>query len=276
MRPRSIFRPPGSLRGSSACPRSPRSQPTSPGPGTSSMPKGWCSAASPPRWPRILRGKHKPIYAPHCDTGDHVIIVNADKIVLTAGKAEKKLVYRHSGYPGGLQHPDVRQPARGQADRCGPQVGARHAPEEPARSPDAQEAEGVHGPEPSPRRAEPPAARHRARPQVIGVPLPKPPATVKNAPLVMTTGRRKGAVARVWLRPGNGTITINGRDAHRLLPEPDAPPAARRAAARERDGRRLRRARHDRRRRHHGPGGRAAPRHRPRARRARRGDAADR
>jgi large subunit ribosomal protein L13 len=51
----------------------------------------------------ILRGKHKPIYAPHCDTGDHVIIVNADKIVLTAGKAEKKLVLRHSGYPGGLR-----------------------------------------------------------------------------------------------------------------------------------------------------------------------------
>jgi len=52
---------------------------------------------------RILRGKHKPIFAPHVDTGDHVIIVNADKIVLTAGKAEKKMVYRHSGYPGGLR-----------------------------------------------------------------------------------------------------------------------------------------------------------------------------
>jgi len=52
---------------------------------------------------RVLRGKHKPIFAPHVDTGDHVIIVNADKIVLTAGKAEKKLVYRHSGYPGGLK-----------------------------------------------------------------------------------------------------------------------------------------------------------------------------
>ena len=51
----------------------------------------------------ILRGKHKPIYAPHCDTGDHVIIVNADKIVLTANKAEKKIVYRHSGYPGGIK-----------------------------------------------------------------------------------------------------------------------------------------------------------------------------
>jgi large subunit ribosomal protein L13 len=52
---------------------------------------------------RVLRGKHKPIFAPHVDTGDHVIVVNAAKIVLTAGKAEKKVAYRHSGYPGGLK-----------------------------------------------------------------------------------------------------------------------------------------------------------------------------
>jgi large subunit ribosomal protein L13 len=52
---------------------------------------------------RILRGKHKPIYAPHMDTGDHVIIVNADKVVLTSGKADKKVVHRHSGYPGGIR-----------------------------------------------------------------------------------------------------------------------------------------------------------------------------
>ncbi|HXZ83510.1 MAG TPA: 50S ribosomal protein L13 [Acidimicrobiales bacterium] len=51
---------------------------------------------------RLLRGKHKPIFAPHVDTGDHVIVVNAAKVVLTAGKAEGKLAYRHSGYPGGL------------------------------------------------------------------------------------------------------------------------------------------------------------------------------
>src|ERR1043165_6109519 len=51
---------------------------------------------------RVLRGKHKPIFAPHMDTGDHVIVINAAKIVLTAGKAEKKVAYRHSGYPGGL------------------------------------------------------------------------------------------------------------------------------------------------------------------------------
>jgi large subunit ribosomal protein L13 len=51
----------------------------------------------------ILRGKHKPTYTPHLDVGDHVIIVNADKVVLTSGKAERKNVYRHSGYPGGLK-----------------------------------------------------------------------------------------------------------------------------------------------------------------------------
>jgi large subunit ribosomal protein L13 len=50
----------------------------------------------------VLRGKHKPTFAPHVDTGDHVIVINADKVVLTSGKAESKLAYRHSGYPGGL------------------------------------------------------------------------------------------------------------------------------------------------------------------------------
>ena len=52
---------------------------------------------------RVLRGKHKPIYAPHMDTGDHVIVVNAARVVLTADKADTKLAYRHSGYPGGLR-----------------------------------------------------------------------------------------------------------------------------------------------------------------------------
>jgi large subunit ribosomal protein L13 len=52
---------------------------------------------------RILRGKHKPIFTPNMDTGDYVIIVNADKVVLTAGKADREVVYRHSGYPGGIK-----------------------------------------------------------------------------------------------------------------------------------------------------------------------------
>ncbi len=50
----------------------------------------------------LLRGKHKPIFAPHMDTGDFVIIVNAEKVALTGDKATTKMAYRHSGYPGGL------------------------------------------------------------------------------------------------------------------------------------------------------------------------------
>jgi large subunit ribosomal protein L13 len=51
----------------------------------------------------LLRGKHKPIFANHVDTGDFVIVINADKIALTGNKLEQKKAYRHSGYPGGLR-----------------------------------------------------------------------------------------------------------------------------------------------------------------------------
>ncbi|GAB2818074.1 50S ribosomal protein L13 [Actinoallomurus bryophytorum] len=51
----------------------------------------------------LLRGKHKPIYAPHLDTGDFVIIVNAGKVAVSGKKLEQKKAYRHSGYPGGLR-----------------------------------------------------------------------------------------------------------------------------------------------------------------------------
>ena len=51
----------------------------------------------------LLRGKHKPTFAPHVDTGDFVVIVNADKVALTGNKREQKKAYRHSGYPGGLR-----------------------------------------------------------------------------------------------------------------------------------------------------------------------------
>ncbi|HEY8451974.1 MAG: 50S ribosomal protein L13 [Micromonosporaceae bacterium] len=51
----------------------------------------------------LLRGKHKPIFAPHADTGDYVIVVNAAKVALTGNKRRDKVAYRHSGYPGGLK-----------------------------------------------------------------------------------------------------------------------------------------------------------------------------
>ena len=58
---------------------------------------------------RRLRGKHKTIFAPHIDTGDHVIVVNAAKVVLTSDKTDKKFAYHHSGYPGGLTRTSYTQ-----------------------------------------------------------------------------------------------------------------------------------------------------------------------
>ena len=53
---------------------------------------------------KVLRGKHKPIFTPHMDTGDHVVVVNADKVRLTGRKAEQKTYFRHSGYMGNERH----------------------------------------------------------------------------------------------------------------------------------------------------------------------------
>ena len=52
---------------------------------------------------KLLMGKHKPIYAPHLDTGDYVIVINAAKVRVTGNKAKQKIYYHHTGYPGGLK-----------------------------------------------------------------------------------------------------------------------------------------------------------------------------
>ncbi len=52
---------------------------------------------------QVLKGKHKPTYAPHMDMGDHVVVVNVEKIRVTGSKADKKVYHRHTGYPGGLR-----------------------------------------------------------------------------------------------------------------------------------------------------------------------------
>ncbi len=57
----------------------------------------------------LLRGKHKPIFTPHMDSGDYVVIVNADKVILTGGKLDKKIYYRHSGYVGGLKKTTAKE-----------------------------------------------------------------------------------------------------------------------------------------------------------------------
>ena len=58
---------------------------------------------------QLLRGKHKPTFAPHLDSGDHVIVVNAAKVALTGAKLDQKKYYRHSGYPGGLRKRTLRE-----------------------------------------------------------------------------------------------------------------------------------------------------------------------
>ena len=70
----------------------------------------------------ILRGKNKPIYTPNVDTGDYVIIVNADKVVLTGKKLDQKIYYHHSGYAGGLKETTYR---RLMAEK--PELAVRHA-----------------------------------------------------------------------------------------------------------------------------------------------------
>ncbi len=70
----------------------------------------------------ILRGKHKPTFTPHTDTGDHVVIINADKVVLTGKKLDQKMYYHHTGYPGGLK----KTPYRALMDKK-PEFAVKHA-----------------------------------------------------------------------------------------------------------------------------------------------------
>jgi large subunit ribosomal protein L13 len=56
----------------------------------------------------VLKGKHKPIYSPSMDTGDYVVVINAEKIVATGRKLDEKIYYRHTGYPGGLRQINLR------------------------------------------------------------------------------------------------------------------------------------------------------------------------
>jgi large subunit ribosomal protein L13 len=65
----------------------------------------------------LLRGKHKPIFAPHMDVGDYVIVVNCEKIRVTGRKLDQKFYYRHSGYPGGLKSVSLRDMLRQHPER---------------------------------------------------------------------------------------------------------------------------------------------------------------
>ena len=103
---------------------------------------------------QLLRGKHKPTYAPHLDGGDHVIVLNAAKVALTGAKLDQKKYYRHSGYPGRLQGDaawaDGPGEAAGARDRAG---GAGDGPAHLARQAAARPSPRLRRSEPSARRA---------------------------------------------------------------------------------------------------------------------------
>ena len=103
----------------------------------------------------LLRGKHKPTYAPHVDSGDFVVVVNAGKIALTGDKRDTKLAYRHSGYPGGLQSTTVGELLDKDPRKAVEKAVWGMLPKNRLSPPAAQEAEGV-------RRARAPARRPAA------------------------------------------------------------------------------------------------------------------
>ena len=200
----------------------------------------------------LLRGKHKPTYAPHVDGGDFVIIVNADKVSLSGQKRTDKLAYRHSGYPGGLKSIAYGDLLEKDARKAIEKSVRGHAPQEPPRPPAHQEAEGLRRPRAPARRPEAPAVRDQADLPVMteettvadtetpdtgadveteietnaegvaytsetspSADVPDKPATIAPA---AATGRRKEAIARVRIVPGTGEWTVNGKKLEEYLP----------------------------------------------------------
>ena len=218
---------------------------------------------------RVLRGKHKPTFAPHIDTGDHVIIVNADKVVLTADKADKKMVYRHSGYPGGIQEPDLRRPAR-PASRprpCAAPSGAC-SPRTASAGQQLTKLKVYAGPN-HPHAAQKPAAARARRPGRARTAAPRIGASVpsRSSKPPVAASRPSPASASV---PATGKITVNGRDVDDYFPSDTHRMILTEPLRLTELDRGLRHRRHHRRWRPDRSGRRAAPRHRPGPDRARR------
>ena len=151
-----------------------------------------------------LRGKRKPQYTPHVDTGDFVIVVNADKIAVTGNKLDQKMYHRHSGYPGGLKSRTLREQLQ-------------RRPTEPIRT-------AVRGMLPKNRLARQQLTKLKVyagpeHPHALAEPAsPEPGAVVTEIAQYRGTGKRKTSVARVILRPGDGGTWVNGRTLEDYFP----------------------------------------------------------
>ena len=161
----------------------------------------------------LLRGKHKPIWAPHVDTGDHVVIVNAAKLDLSARKLADKRYHRHSGYPGGLTSESLEHLLGRDPERVVRLAIRGMLPKNRLGRAMIRKLRIYAGPT-HPHQAQQPQPRQLASKRFSrrrrGHQVPKP--------LIQRTGRRKEAVARVRLRPGSGVITVNGRPFEQYFP----------------------------------------------------------
>ena len=146
-----------------------------------------------------LRGKHKPIYTPHMDTGDFIVVTNVEKLRVTGNKAEDKLYHRHTGYPGGISTTNFAQDA-GPLSRPRAREGGARACCPRARSATRCSRSSSATPGPShPHSAQQP--KHSTRPSQIE------PSMIGN--YYYGTGRRKTSVARVFIKQGTGKIVVN-------------------------------------------------------------------
>ncbi len=121
---------------------------------------------------RLLRGKHRPYFAPHVDTGDHVIVINADKIVMTSNKADQKFAYRHSGYPGGLRSTSYAELLAEDPVELVTRAVRGMVPKNRLGRQQMTQAQGLRRPDAPARGPEPAAPRHPRRP---------PPGRVEEA-----------------------------------------------------------------------------------------------
>ena len=186
-----------------------------------------------------LRGKHKPSYTPHMDCGDNIVVINADKVVLTGNKRADKVYHWHTGYPGGIKDRSAAKILDGKhPERVLREGGRAHGAARAAWPPaDAESADLCRGPSIRTRRRSPVKLdvaalnrRMQGAPDAMSetmtledlaplkgddAPRPQPRVYEKKVDAqgrAYATGKRKDAVARVWVKPGGGKITVNGKD----------------------------------------------------------------